>query len=188
MQVLEKWYGVMSLEVLVRPKTLGFCVFLFFFIQLWWHHSHFHILECHSFSAWEVGMCICEWVVVVQSLSHVWLCSPMNCNTPGFPVLYHLPEFAQTLVHRVGDAIQPSHPLSPLLLLPSIFPSISIFSNESALGIRWPKYSASASVLPVNIQVWFPLRLIEWVSVCIKTIQEKNNQVLHSLENNWLIN
>ena len=50
--------------------------------------------------------------VVVQSLSHVPLCDLMNYNTPGFPVLHHLPEFAQTHVHRVGDAIQPSHPLS----------------------------------------------------------------------------
>ena len=42
------------------------------------------------------------------------LCDPMNCSTPGFPVLYYLPEFAQTHVHLVGDAIQPSHPLLPL--------------------------------------------------------------------------
>ena len=42
------------------------------------------------------------------------LCDPMNCSTPGFPVLHYLPEFAETHVHLVGDAIQPSHPLSPL--------------------------------------------------------------------------
>ena len=59
----------------------------------------------------------------------------MDCSTPGFPV----PELAQTHVHWVGDAIQPSHPLSPLLL-PSIFPSIRVFSNEPALRIRWPNY------------------------------------------------
>ena len=54
-----------------------------------------------------------EWfiVVVVQLLGHVRHCSPMNCSTPGFPVLHHLPEFVQTHVHRVGDAIQPPHPL-----------------------------------------------------------------------------
>ena len=61
-----------------------------------------------------------------------------NCSTPGFPVLHYLPEFAQTHVHRVGDAIQPSHPLSPLLL-PSVFPSIRVFSSGSGLRIRWPK-------------------------------------------------
>ena len=49
--------------------------------------------------------------VVVQSLSRVWLCDPMDCSMPGFPVLHHLPEFAQTRVHQVSDAIQPSHPL-----------------------------------------------------------------------------
>ena len=48
----------------------------------------------------------------VQSLSRVWLCDPMNCSTPGLPVHHQLPEFTQTHVHRVSDAIQPSHPLS----------------------------------------------------------------------------
>ena len=68
------------------------------------------------------------------------LCDPMNRSTPGLSVHYHLPEFTQTHVHRVSDAIQPSHPLSsPLLLLPSP-PSIRIFSNESTLHMRWPKY------------------------------------------------
>ena len=64
----------------------------------------------------------------------------MDSSAPGFPVLHHLPEFAQVHVHWVGDATQPFHPLSPTLLLPSIFPSIRVFSNESALRIRWPKY------------------------------------------------
>ena len=64
----------------------------------------------------------------------------MACSTPGFLVFHCLPEFAQTHVHRVGDAIQPYHPLSSLLLLPSIFPSIRVFSRESALHMRWPKY------------------------------------------------
>ena len=50
---------------------------------------------------------------VVQSLSRVQLCDPMDCSTPGFPVLHYLPEFAQIHVHGVSDAIQPSHPLSP---------------------------------------------------------------------------
>ena len=67
------------------------------------------------------------------------LCDPMDCCTPGFPVNHQFPEFTQTHVHRVGDAIQPSHTLlspSPSL----ISPSIRIFSNESVLCIRWPKY------------------------------------------------
>ena len=64
----------------------------------------------------------------------------MNCNTPGFPVHHYLPELAQTHVHWVGDAIQLSHPLFLLLLLPSVFPSIRVFSNESALRMRGPEY------------------------------------------------
>ena len=64
---------------------------------------------------------------------------PMNCSTPGFPVHHQLAELAQTHIHRVSDAIQPIHPCHPLLL-PSIFPSIRVFSNESVLCIRWPKY------------------------------------------------
>ena len=59
---------------------------------------------------------------------------------PGFPVHYQLPELAQTHVHQVSDAIQSSHPLLSPSLLPSIFPSIRFFSNESVLCIRWPKY------------------------------------------------
>ena len=64
---------------------------------------------------------------------------PMNCSMPGFPIVHHLPESALTRVHWVSDATQLSHPLSPLLLLPSVFPSIRVFSNELALHIRWPK-------------------------------------------------
>ena len=77
------------------------------------------------------------------------LCNPMDCSTPGFPVHHQLLELAQTHVHRVSDAIQPSH---PLLLLPSIFPSIRVFSRpESVLLIRWPKYwSFSFSISPSN--------------------------------------
>ena len=89
------------------------------------------------------------------------LCDPMDCSTPGFSVHHQLLEFAQTCVLRVGDAIQPSHPLSSFLLPPSIFPSIRVFSSESVLHIRWPNVGASAfaSVLPINIQDWFPLGL-----------------------------
>ena len=66
------------------------------------------------------------------------LCDLMNRSTPGLPVHHHLPEFTQTHVHRVGDAIQPSHPHRPLLLLPPIPPSTRVFSNESTLHMRWP--------------------------------------------------
>ena len=75
----------------------------------------------------------------------------MDCSMPGFLVIYHLPELAQTHVHWVSDAIQPSRPLSSLLLLPSIFPSIRVFSSELSLCIRWPKcWSFSFSISPSN--------------------------------------
>ena len=76
----------------------------------------------------------------------------MNCSTPGFLVLHCLPEFAQTHVHWVSDAIQQSYPLSyPLLLQPSVFPSIRVLSNELVLHMRWPKYwSFSFSITPSN--------------------------------------
>ena len=79
------------------------------------------------------------------------LWDPMNCSTPGFPVLHYLREFAQTHVHWVSDVIQPSHPLLPFVHLPSVFPSIRVFSNEWALCIRWPKYwSFSFNTSPSN--------------------------------------
>ena len=79
------------------------------------------------------------------------LCDPMDCRTPGFPVHHQLPELAQTHVHWVSDAIQPSHPVLPTSPLPSIFLCIRIFSNELALCIRWPKYwSFSFSISPSN--------------------------------------
>ena len=75
----------------------------------------------------------------------------MDCSTPGLPVHHQLPEFTQSHVHWVGDAIQPSHPLSSPLHLPSIFPSIRIFSNESALHTRQPKYwNFSFTISPSN--------------------------------------
>ena len=64
----------------------------------------------------------------------------MNRSMPGLPVHYQLLEFTETHVHWVSDAIQPSHPLSSLLFLPPIPPSIRVLSNESTLHMRWPKY------------------------------------------------
>ena len=87
-----------------------------------------------------------EFSLVTQSCPT--FCHPMNCSTPGLPIHYQLPELAQIHVHRVGDAIQPSHPLSSPSPA-SIFPSIKVFSNESALHMRWPKYwSFSFNISP----------------------------------------
>ena len=87
----------------------------------------------------------------VQLLSHVRLCEPMNHSKPGLPVRHQLPESTQTHVHRVSDAIQPSHPLS-FSYPPAPYPSQhQVFSNESTLHMRWPKYwSFSFSISPSN--------------------------------------
>ena len=75
----------------------------------------------------------------------------MDFSMPGLPVHHQLLEFTQTHVHWIGDTIQPSHPLSSPLLLPSIFPGIKVFSKESVLHIMWPKYwSFSFSISPSN--------------------------------------
>ena len=90
----------------------------------------------------------------------------MECSTPGLPVHYFVPEFAQTHVHRVGDAIQPSHIYCPLLLLPSILPSIRVFSNESLLHIRWPKYwSFSLNISPSNEYSELISLVIDWFAL-----------------------
>ena len=79
------------------------------------------------------------------------LCDPMDCGTPGLPVHHQLPELTQTHVHRVSNAIQPSHPLSSPSPPPSIFPSIRVFSNESTHRMRWPKdCSFSFNISPSN--------------------------------------
>ena len=89
------------------------------------------------------------------------LCNPMECSTPGSPVSHCLPEFAQTHVHWVSDAIQSSHALSPLLLLPSSFPASE--PNEGALHIRWPKYwSFSFSISSSNAYSGFISFKIYW--------------------------
>ena len=100
---------------------------------------------------------------VVQSCPT--LCNPMDCSTPGFTVHHLLPEFTQTHVHRVSDAIQPSHPLLSLLLLLSVFPSIRVFS-ESALHIRWPKYwSFSFNISPSNEHPGLISFRIDWLDL-----------------------
>ena len=77
------------------------------------------------------------------------LCDPMNHSTPGLPVHYQLPEFTQIHVHSVSDASSHLILCRPLLLLPTVPPSIRVFSNESTLLMRWPKYwSFSFSIIP----------------------------------------
>ena len=94
------------------------------------------------------------------------LCIPMDCSTPGFPVITN-----SRHLHKLMsmELVMPSKHLilcCPLLLLPSIFPSIRVFSNLFSLHISWPKFGAlaSPSVLPMNIQDPFPLRLTDFLS------------------------
>ena len=94
-------------------------------------------------------------------------CDPMNHSTPGLPVHHQLPEFTQTHVHRVGDAIQPSHPLSfpsppaPNSSLPESFPMSQLFTwGGQSTGV-----SALASFLPKNTQDWSPLEWNGWISL-----------------------
>ena len=94
------------------------------------------------------------------------LCDPMNRSTPGLPVHHHLPEFIQTHVHQVHDAIQPSHPCNPLLLLPPIPPSIRVFSNESTLRMRRPEYwSFSSSFSPSNEHTGLISFRMDWLDL-----------------------
>ena len=92
---------------------------------------------------------------MANQLQYSCLGSPVGRGTWWATIHHQLPEFTQIHVHQLGDAIQPSQPLViPFLFLPSIFPSVRVFSNESFLHIRWSKYwSFSFSIiLPMNIQ------------------------------------
>ena len=100
------------------------------------------------------------------------LCDPMKHSTPGLPVHHQLPEFTQTHVHRVSDAIQPSHPLSspsPPAPNPSqhqSFPMSQLLSRSGqSIGV-----SASASVIPMNTQDWSPLEWPGWISMQSKRL------------------
>ena len=112
--------------------------------------------------------------ISVQSLSHVRLfATPMDCSTPGFPVHHQIPELTQTHVHRVGDTIQPSHPLlSPFSSCLQPFPASESFpmSGFFASGVQSIGVSAAASVLPMNIQHWFPVGWTGWISLLSKEL------------------
>ena len=87
------------------------------------------------------------------------LCNPMDCSTPGFSVLHQLLEFVQTHVHWISDAIQPSHPLLPPFPCLQSFPASESFPMSRLFASGSQITGASASILPMNIQSWFPLVL-----------------------------
>ena len=112
------------------------------------------------------------------------ICNPMNCSTPGLPVHHQLPEFTQTHINQVGDAIQPSHSVVPFSSCLQSFPASGSFpmSQLSASGGQSIRVSASTSVLPMNTQDWFPLGWTGWISfqskglwrVCSNTTVQKH--------------
>ena len=96
------------------------------------------------------------------------LCDPMDCSTPGLPVHHHLPDFTQTHVYRVSDAIQPSHPLSspfPPALNPSQHQSLFQWVNSLHWGGQGTGVSALASFFPKKSQGWSPLEWTGWISL-----------------------
>ena len=99
---------------------------------------------------------------------YLTLCYPMECSTPGFLVLYYLPEFAKTHVYE--SMIPSTHLIlcCPLLFLPSIFPTIRVFSNDSALCSGWPKYW-SFSISPSNGHSGLISLRIDWFDLLVES-------------------
>ena len=135
-------------EALILPLSIKCLLFLVFLISL----------------NVTTTFCCCS---VTQS--HPILCNPMDNSTPGLPVPYHLLEFVCPSSHSFHQCCLSSHLIlwCPLLLLPSIFPSIRDFSNESSVPIRWPKYWSFnfSIVLLVNILGWSPFSLTGLISL-----------------------
>ena len=131
------------------------------------HQSFQWIFRVYFLEDWLVWFLLLQFSSVTQlcpTLSH-----PMDCSVPGFPVLHHLPEFAQTHVHWVSDAIQASYPLFviPFSSFLQSFPASGSFlvTQLFASGGQSIGALASASVLPMSIRSWFPLGLICLISL-----------------------
>ena len=140
-----------------------------------WTHLHLFLYlavyryfkrNLSSYQCFQIQSPICCCCSVAKQ--RLTLCDTVNCSTPGFPVLHYLPKFAQIHVHWVSDAIQPSHPLFPPSPLALNLSKHHIFSNESALWIRWPRYWSFSWSIPMNIQGWFSLGLTDRISLLSK--------------------
>ena len=109
------------------------------------------------------------------------LCKPLDYSTPRFPVHHQLPELAQTHVHQVSDAIHHLILCRPLLLLPSIFPSIRIFSNGSVLHSRWTNYwSFSFNISPSNEYSGLISWRMDWFNILAMQGTPKSLHQYHS--------
>jgi len=136
--------------------------------QTFLQRRHTHDQNTHEklFIITNCGYYCC---LITQSCLTLW--DPMDCKTPGFPVLHYLPEFPQTHVHWVSDAIQPAHPLS----CPSP-PAVnhSTASRTSPLSQLFTSsgqnIGASSSRIPMNSQCWFPLGLSGLISLLAKGV------------------
>ena len=108
-------------------------------------------------------------------------CDPMECSTPGFPVHHQVPELTQTHVHQVGDAIQPSHPVAAFSYPLQSFPASESFqmSQFFASSGQNTGVSASTSVIPMNIQDWFPIGWTGWILTELS--QTKTNIIWYHL-------
>ena len=155
------------------PDRQACCSFFFFLKdskQVPWNSFIFHYSQPYESLSSVIQLC-------------PTLCNPMDWSMPGFPVHYQLPEFTQIHVHQLDDAIQPSQPLViPFLFLPSIFPSVRVFSNESFLHIRWSKYwSFSFSISPSSEHpglIYFRMDWLDLLAVqgTLKSLQHHSSK------------
>ena len=117
--------------------------------------------------SWRRDLSSVQYSSVAQSCPT--LCNPMECSTPGLPVHHQFLELAQ--IHAIEVMMSSNHLIlcRPFLLLPSIFPSIRVFSNQSVLCIKWPKYwSLSFNICPSNeysVLISFRMDLLGWISL-----------------------
>ena len=140
-------------EAIVYIRVRAWCCLSYCFIQMY-NDMCSSLYVQKSFAALKILISLpfiflssVQFSSVAQSCPTI--CDPMNRSMPGLPVHHQLPEFTQTDIHRVHDAIQPSHPLPSPSPPPPIPPNIRVFSNESTLHLRWPKYwSFSFSIFP----------------------------------------
>ena len=157
------FYNIISLFILVSKRID--LASLRSVISVWYFKNFLYL-------CWNVHFIFLTFCYYSVTKSCPTLCDPMDCSTPGFPVLLCLPEFAQVHVHWVGDAIQPSHPLlppSPLAL--NLSQDQGLFQwVGSSIRVQRIGASALAPVLPMNIQGWFPLGLTGLISLLSKRL------------------